>query len=43
MNIIMGERYKVFPKESKAMLKGEYGQLPGQAEPGGPGQGGHRP
>ena len=25
MNIIMGERYKVFPKESKAMLKGEYG------------------
>jgi len=29
MNIIMGERYKVFPKESKAMLKGEYGSLPG--------------
>ena len=33
MNIIMGERYKVFPKESKAMLKGEYGQLPGQVNP----------
>jgi len=30
MNIIMGERYKVFPKESKAMLKGEYGALPGE-------------
>lgn len=30
MNIIMGERYKVFPKESKAMLRGEYGKLPGE-------------
>ena len=30
MNIIMGERYKVFPKESKAMLRGEYGRLPGE-------------
>jgi len=30
MNIIMGERYKVFTKECKAMLKGEYGQLPGK-------------
>ena len=30
MNVIMGERYKVFPKESKAMLKGEYGTLPGE-------------
>ena len=30
MNIIMGERYKTFTKESKAMLKGEYGQLPGK-------------
>ena len=29
MNVIMGERYKVFPKESKAMLRGEYGRLPG--------------
>ncbi len=33
MNIIMGERYKVFPKESKAMLKGEYGSLPGEVNP----------
>ena len=30
MNIIMGERYKTFPKESRAMLKGEYGKLPGK-------------
>ena len=30
MNVIMGERYKVFPKESKAMLRGEYGTLPGE-------------
>jgi len=30
MNIIMGERYKTFTKESKAMLRGEYGKLPGQ-------------
>ena len=29
MNVIMGERYKTFPKESHAMLKGEYGKLPG--------------
>ena len=29
MNIITGERYKAFPKESKAMLRGEYGKLPG--------------
>lgn len=29
-NVISGERYKIFPKESKAMLKGEYGQLPGK-------------
>ena len=27
---IMGERYKTFPKESRAMLKGEYGKLPGE-------------
>ena len=33
MNVIMGERYKVFPKESKAMLKGEYGSLPGEVNP----------
>jgi oxaloacetate decarboxylase alpha subunit len=26
----MGERYKTFTKESKGLLKGEYGQLPGK-------------
>ena len=30
MNIITGERYKMFTKESKAMLRGEYGKLPGE-------------
>ena len=30
MNIIMGERYKTFTKESRAVLKGEYGALPGK-------------
>ena len=30
MNVIMGERYKVLPKESKGMLRGEYGHLPGE-------------
>ena len=29
MNVIMGERYKTFTKETKAMLRGEYGRLPG--------------
>ena len=29
MNVITGERYKTFTKESKAMLRGEYGKLPG--------------
>ncbi len=29
-NVLSGERYKVFPKESKAVLRGEYGQLPGE-------------
>ncbi len=28
LNVISGERYKVFTKESKALLRGEYGQLP---------------
>ena len=28
MNVLAGERYKMVPKESKGMLKGEYGQLP---------------
>ena len=30
MNVIMGERYKMFTKESRAVLAGEYGQLPGE-------------
>ena len=30
MNVILGERYKTFTKESRAMLKGEYGALPGK-------------
>ena len=28
LNVINDERYKVFTKESKALLRGEYGQLP---------------
>ena len=28
MNVISGERYKMVPKESKALLRGEYGKLP---------------
>jgi len=28
MNVISGERYKVVPKESKALVKGEYGKTP---------------
>ena len=28
LNVISGERYKVFTKESKALLHGEYGNLP---------------
>lgn len=28
MNVLAGERYKMVSKESKGMLKGEYGQLP---------------
>lgn len=30
MNVISGERYKMVPKESKALLRGEYGKLAGQ-------------
>ncbi len=29
MNVLMGERYKTFTKESKGVLRGEYGALPG--------------
>jgi oxaloacetate decarboxylase alpha subunit len=28
MNVIAGERYKMVPKESKALIKGEYGKTP---------------
>lgn len=30
LNVISGERYKTFTKESKALLHGEYGMLPGK-------------
>lgn len=30
LNVLSGERYKVFTKESKGVLKGEYGRLPGE-------------
>lgn len=29
LNIVTGERYKMVPKESKALVKGEYGKTPG--------------
>lgn len=30
MNVLCGERYKVFTKESKGVLRGEYGRVPGK-------------
>ncbi|MFR7552987.1 MAG: oxaloacetate decarboxylase subunit alpha, partial [Acutalibacteraceae bacterium] len=30
MNVLVGERYKMVTKESKGILRGEYGQLPGK-------------
>lgn len=33
MNIILGKRYQTVLKESKALLKGEYGALPAEADP----------
>ncbi len=33
MNVISGERYKMVPKESKAVLKGEYGKTPAPVDP----------
>lgn len=30
LNVISGERYKMFSKESKDLLRGAYGQLPGE-------------
>ena len=32
MNVIVG-KYKTFPKESKGLLRGEYGALPGKVNP----------
>lgn len=30
MNVVTGERYKMVPKESKGVLEGRYGALPGE-------------
>ena len=30
LNVLMGERYKMISKESKGLLRGEYGQVPGK-------------
>ena len=30
LNVLSGERYKMVPKESKGLLRGEYGQLPAE-------------
>ena len=30
MNVLAGERYKMIPKESKGVLRGEYGRVPGE-------------
>ena len=30
MNVLYGERYKMVPNESKSLLRGEYGKLPGK-------------
>ena len=30
LNVISGQRYKMFPKESRMLLRGEYGRLPGK-------------
>ena len=29
LNVLAGDRYKMFTKESKGLLRGEYGRLPG--------------
>jgi len=33
LNILQGERYRSFTKESKALLRGEYGRLPAPVNP----------
>lgn len=32
LNVLSGERYKMFTKESKMLLAGEYGRLPGEVD-----------
>lgn len=32
LNVLAGERYKIVTNESKAMLRGEYGHLPGKID-----------
>ncbi len=32
LNVLSGERYKMAPKESKGLLRGEYGALPGDVD-----------
>jgi pyruvate/oxaloacetate carboxyltransferase len=34
LNVLVGERYKVIPKEIKAYVKGQYGRSPGPIDPG---------
>lgn len=43
MNVIMGGRYKTFPKESRALIKGEYGKLPADPNPEVVAQAGFKP
>jgi oxaloacetate decarboxylase alpha subunit len=33
MNVLMGERYKMVPKESRAVIRGEYGRTPALISP----------
>lgn len=33
MNVLAGQRYKMFTKESKGVLRGEYGRLPAEPNP----------
>jgi oxaloacetate decarboxylase alpha subunit len=33
MNVMLGERYKMLPKEIKDMVRGKYGRLPGKIDP----------
>jgi oxaloacetate decarboxylase alpha subunit len=33
LNVVTGERYKMVPKESKALVKGEYGKTPAPVNP----------